>query len=624
MRKIMRLKINPILAMALISVLATSILSTQLSSLTSLIHTSHANNSESSNLHTAEAKSLPLSIDFNYKIKEKVGDASAGTKYVQIDENLIDSDNSCEFCTYIKVKPGPQGQTGFVYVADKGLDLSDAKSVTFFAMGLDGGEKLKFHIAGKTLTDKVKNGDVGTSGLFKGKKFALDTEEVTLKNDWLPFSVDLTKVSKEQLTGVTFPFAIEISKIKSEQEFYIKHIIYKAENAELNPIVATTETMQNATLPATNTTGVSRTNATTTLNDNATDIAPDNLTKAENPAKSNESSANNTDASDTIDEAQTNDNATTTNTESSENGTSDNATKLSVTTGKNTPPIAKANDDILAYPGDEVILDGLASYDKDGGDKLTYKWTQSDGPSLEITAEDSPTPVVKIPSKINEDAKAVIDLVVSDGKAESKKDKITIFIDSASALKDQEKGIQTQELKPDGVKGSEWKLTNCKNLEDCLKDGKESTFASTGSNAEKDIGKADLLSFDDLKVSGDEAIQVKYVIIQTTASKTGDTGYIKFTVDNEDNFKLISINSNQPHNYLLILDKDPRTGDEWTTESVNSIVAGYVYSGGQSEVKVSELKLIVGYTATTTVSSTSQNTNSNSSGQITSNVTSNE
>jgi hypothetical protein len=96
----MRFKINPILAIALISVLATSVLSTQLSSLSSLIHTGHENNA--SNRHSAQAQSLPLSIDFNYKIKEKEGDAKAGTKYAQIDENFIDSDNSCEFCTYIK------------------------------------------------------------------------------------------------------------------------------------------------------------------------------------------------------------------------------------------------------------------------------------------------------------------------------------------------------------------------------------------------------------------------------------------------------------------------------------------------------------------------------------------
>jgi PKD repeat protein len=110
-------------------------------------------------------------------------------------------------------------------------------------MGLDGGEKLKFHIAGKTATDKdkVKNGNVSSpSVLFKDKKFALVTEEVTLENDWLPFSVDLTKVPKEQLTGVTFPFAIETSKIKGEQEFYIKAVTYDTEPAE-NPLATTAE-----------------------------------------------------------------------------------------------------------------------------------------------------------------------------------------------------------------------------------------------------------------------------------------------------------------------------------------------------------------------------------------------
>ncbi|MGI0048878.1 MAG: hypothetical protein ACREAW_05005, partial [Nitrososphaera sp.] len=93
MRKIMRLsKINPILAIALMSVLATAILSTQLSSFTSLIHAGHNNNV--SNSHIAEAISLPLPIDFHYKIKEKAGDAAEGTKYVEIDENFVDSENN--------------------------------------------------------------------------------------------------------------------------------------------------------------------------------------------------------------------------------------------------------------------------------------------------------------------------------------------------------------------------------------------------------------------------------------------------------------------------------------------------------------------------------------------------
>ena len=50
--------------------------------------------------------------------------------------------------------------------------------------------------------------------------------------------------------------------------------------------------------------------------------------------------------------------------------------------------------------------------------------------------------------------------------------------------------------------------------------------------------------------------------------------------------------------YRLLLEEDPRSGGEWTLESINDLVAGISYGGGQSEVKVSELSLVVVYSVT--------------------------
>jgi hypothetical protein len=589
-------KINPILAIALMSVLATSILSTQLSALNSLIHAGHENDDAFD--HVALAQSLPLPIDFHYKIKEKVGDAADGNKYVEIDENFIDSENSCEFCTYIKVKPGPTKQTGFVYTNDKGLDLSSAKSVSFFAMGLDGGEKLKFKVAGKTVVDEVKKGpfmpDVNAPGLdlFKGKKFALATEEVTLEKDWVPFSVDLTNVPKEQLTGVTHPFAIEMSNIKGEQEFYIKNIIYRTEEFDLNTLatVADNATLVSNATAVNATTSVSGDNATsldnvtstdnsTDATDNATQDVPNNLTDVQAPEESDEIPVNDTDI-------EANDTAITDSESAEENAT------LSTAVEENTPPIAQANDDILAYPGDTVILDGLASFDEDGNE-LAYQWTQSDGPDVEIAGEDTATPTVTIPSDIDEDGEVVIDLVVTDGEAESERYSLTIFIDYVEPPSDSDVQVETQELAPDFVQDSEWD-TECSDLVECLSDDDEDTFASASGSEEEDE-LADLLSFQDLDLEENSDVEIKQVIIQADAAKSGDTGYIRFIVDDSESFEsgLVSITSNEMVQYRLVLDEDPVTGDAWTVDSLNSVIAGYAHGGG--EVKVTALKAIVLY-----------------------------
>jgi hypothetical protein len=219
--KIRGVKINNYLAIALISILGTAFLALQLSSnifpVPDLLH----------DQHTAEAASLPLAVDFHSELKERVGDAKTGTSYVKFDEDFIDSENHCEFCTRIEIVSGPKGGSGIAYVLDKVLDFSNAKSVTFFAMGEEGGEKVKFKIAGKKLGEQDP---IPTSGLFKEHKFALTTNEVILNKEWRKYSVDLTGAD---LNGITHPFGMEVSPSKAvgKQVFYIKYIVYDSDNA---------------------------------------------------------------------------------------------------------------------------------------------------------------------------------------------------------------------------------------------------------------------------------------------------------------------------------------------------------------------------------------------------------
>ena len=229
--KIRGIKINNYLAIALISILGTSFLAVQLSSnifpLPDLLH----------DQHTAEAASLPLAIDFHSKLKERVGDAKTRTTYVKVNEDFIDSENHCEFCTRIEIVSGPKGGSGIAYVLDKVLDFSKAKSVTFFVMGEKGGEKVKFKVAGKSLEEQDP---IPTSGLFKEHEFALTTNEVTLNKDWRKYSVDLTGAD---LNGITHPFGMEMSPSKAvgKQVFYIKYIVYDSDKAQDAGLTATVQ-----------------------------------------------------------------------------------------------------------------------------------------------------------------------------------------------------------------------------------------------------------------------------------------------------------------------------------------------------------------------------------------------
>jgi hypothetical protein len=49
-----------------------------------------------------------------------------------------------------------------------------------------------------------------------------------------------------------------------------------------------------------------------------------------------------------------------------------------------------ATDNLVAHLGDRVVLDGSVSSDPDGSE-ITYHWSQSDGPSVEIMNADTVT-----------------------------------------------------------------------------------------------------------------------------------------------------------------------------------------------------------------------------------------
>lgn len=206
------MKIPTILAISLVAVLSSALLLVGPFSIGSIFPAKHDG-------HEAEAQALPLIVRDKFKEKQLAGDAVAGSKFLKVNEEFVDPENHCEFCTRVEYVPGPEGVAGFSYEDMTGLDLSGAKKVRFWVMGEEGNEKVKFKLAGKSL-DKIQS--KLTKGIFKTERFALTTNEVTLDDDWKKYEVDLSGVD---LKRITHPFAFELSG-GQKQILYIKGVIY--------------------------------------------------------------------------------------------------------------------------------------------------------------------------------------------------------------------------------------------------------------------------------------------------------------------------------------------------------------------------------------------------------------
>ena len=127
-----------------------------------------------------------------------------------------------------------------------------------------------------------------------------------------------------------------------------------------------------------------------------------------------ENDNNNNSNNETVSSTTTNNNNTTAD-RRSENQITNSTGVAPVENAENLAPVAMlAADSLVAHPGNRLILDGSLRSDPDG-DGITYRWSQSDGPEVEIIGADTVTPTVVIPT-LNQNDQIKIDLVVSDGE----------------------------------------------------------------------------------------------------------------------------------------------------------------------------------------------------------------
>lgn len=350
---------------------------------------------------------------------------------------------------------------------------------------------------------------------------------------------------------------------------------------------STTAAENNEESPAV--TGDAKPSDGSTTNDNSTTNAVKG--NEESPAGSGDTST--ADSSTTGSEPEANNNSTETETRAS----SDSAPVA------NSPPVANAGNDLVGKPNEKVILDANKSMDPDPGDKIeSYQWDQESGPTAKINDKSSPTPIVTLPDG-DKDTKLVFSLKVNDGTDDSqKKDTVSVFVDHIDKLAND---VQVKVLKPSDTKSSEWTVAGDCNAQDdvtCLSDASGSTFVSAGT---ENTGSVNLYAFEKFGPEGtladeNNTLVIDRVTAEVAAKKTGNTGYLSFAIDNphekEHYFTPgLSIASSAFQKYNYVWDVNPITGEKWTQDSLNTLIAGFKYDGGQSDVQISELQLTVSY-----------------------------
>ena len=120
------MKIPLALAVSVSTVVASSLVLTGVFSLDSII----LNKAQNFHIQEAGAQELPLQVRDRFLEKKLAGDANG----IIVNEDFVDPERHCEFCTLIEYRPGPRGMAGFAYENDAGLDLTGANKVRFWIM----------------------------------------------------------------------------------------------------------------------------------------------------------------------------------------------------------------------------------------------------------------------------------------------------------------------------------------------------------------------------------------------------------------------------------------------------------------------------------------------------------
>jgi hypothetical protein len=195
----------------------------------STVNDNHENHNSHVLFATANPNEKPVEVAHFFNSRVRAGDALGDVRSFIVDENYVDADHNCEFCTRFEYTPGDTGIAGFAYMDEKGFDLTNAKRVAFYVTGLSGDAEIKFMVAGKD-----SNTNMSDTGIFKNQKFAKTTKSFSLSKFAQVIQID---VSNTDLKDITYPFALEITKGKDPGKiiFYVNMVFYDTKTA-YNPV----------------------------------------------------------------------------------------------------------------------------------------------------------------------------------------------------------------------------------------------------------------------------------------------------------------------------------------------------------------------------------------------------
>jgi hypothetical protein len=219
------------LLVASIAVIAGGVLLT-----TSPLENNNPSNSPDSLISPISASALPLKGVEHFKSHERAGDGTMANNFLRNIQEYVDPEGHCEFCSRFEYRPGPSERAGFVYNADRELDLTGAKRVTFWAMSEDEGVELSFLVAGKGLTkisESANNraAEARSSGIFDDMRFAAVTENTLLTKEWKKYQINTDSLDMQDIRHV-FGFEISQQKGASNKVFYLKGVTFDEESAE--------------------------------------------------------------------------------------------------------------------------------------------------------------------------------------------------------------------------------------------------------------------------------------------------------------------------------------------------------------------------------------------------------
>src|SRR5262245_39277668 len=72
-------------------------------------------NTQLNHNNEAEARTLPLDVVEKSKGKDFAGDAAGAKSKLEVNDEFIDPEHHCEFCTRIEYTPGSIGSAAFAY-----------------------------------------------------------------------------------------------------------------------------------------------------------------------------------------------------------------------------------------------------------------------------------------------------------------------------------------------------------------------------------------------------------------------------------------------------------------------------------------------------------------------------